>query len=387
MRMPKLPDRMRMGPLKEGAFTSRLHSERLAAILGIALGVSFSICFLTGVLSHLIQDPPSWFVWPPDPSWLYRVTQGVHVAAGLASVPLLLAKLWTVYPRLWTWPVLEDLAHLVERVSLVPLVAGSVFLLFTGVANIALWYPWRFFFPAGHYWAAWITIGALVIHVGAKATVTRRALSRSRIEGGDEIGGGLTRRGFIGVIVAATGLITVSTVGQTFKPLSRLGLLAPRRPGVGPQGFPVNKSAFSARVLDTARDPGWRLSVEGDVAIPLALSLDDLHALPQHAANLPIACVEGWSASARWRGVRVADLLDLAGAPEDATVRVDSLQDSGLYRASELNRLHAREPDTLIALEANGETLHIDHGFPARLIGPNRPGVMQTKWVSKLVVL
>jgi DMSO/TMAO reductase YedYZ molybdopterin-dependent catalytic subunit len=387
MRMPELAERLRLGPLKEGAFTSRLHAERLAAILGLALGVSFSICFITGVLSHLIQDPPSWFVWPADPPWLYRVIQGLHVATGLASVPLLVAKLWTVYPRLWTWPVLEDVTHLVERVSLVPLVAGSVFLLFTGVADIALWYPWRFFFTAGHYWAAWITMGALVVHVGAKATMTRRALTRSGLGGGDETGGGLTRRGFLGVVAAATGLITVSTVGQTFKPLSRVGLLAPRRPSFGPQGFPVNKSALSAGVLDTARDPGWRLSVEGEVDNPLCLSLDDLHTLPQHEANLAIACVEGWSASARWRGVRVADLLDLARASEDATVRVEALQDSGLYRVSELNRLHARDPDTLIALEVNGETLHIDHGFPARLIGPNRPGVMQTKWVSKLVVL
>ena len=387
VRMPELPDRWRVGPLKEGAFTSRLHSERIAAILGIALGVAFSICFITGVISHLIQDPPSWFVWPAHPSWLYRVLQGLHVATGLASVPLLVAKLWVVYPRLWTWPVVEDVAHVVERVSLVPLVAGSVFLLFTGVANIALWYPWRFFFPAGHNWAAWITIGALVVHVGAKATMTRRALSRSAVGENDEIGGGLTRRGFLGVITAATGLITVTTVGQTFRPFSRVGLLAPRRPGFGPQGFPVNKSAFSARVLDAARDPEWSLTVEGDVADPVLLSLDDLHALPQHEADLAIACVEGWSASARWRGVRVADLLDLAGAPENAVIRVESLQEDGLYRASELNRLHARDPNTLIALEVNGETLHIDHGFPARLIGPNRPGVMQTKWVSKLVVL
>ena len=35
---------------------------------------------------------------------LYRVTQGVHVATGLASIPLLLAKLWAVYPKLFTWP-------------------------------------------------------------------------------------------------------------------------------------------------------------------------------------------------------------------------------------------------------------------------------------------
>src|SRR5207244_11518566 len=68
-------------------------------------------------ISHLIQQPPSWFVWPSRPAGLYRVTQGLHVATGIASIPLLLAKLWTVYPLLWTWPPARNVAHAVERRS------------------------------------------------------------------------------------------------------------------------------------------------------------------------------------------------------------------------------------------------------------------------------
>jgi DMSO/TMAO reductase YedYZ molybdopterin-dependent catalytic subunit len=45
------------------------------------------------------------------------------------------------------------------------------------------------------------------------------------------------------------------------------------------------------------------------------------------------------------------------------------------------------DPDTLLALELNGEPLDLDHGFPVRLIGPNRPGVQQTKWVGRVVVV
>lgn len=77
----------------------------------------------------------------------------------------------------------------------------------------------------------------------------------------------------------------------------------------------------------------------------------------------------------------------MSGADAEATVSVESLQSDGLYRASELNTSHARDPDTLLALQCNGQELHIDHGFPLRLIGPNRPGVMQTKWVGELIVL
>lgn len=296
-----------------------------------------------------------------------------------------------MYPKLWTWPPLESLAHAVERVSLLPLVGGSVFLLFTGLANITNWYPWRFFFPAGHFWAAWITIGALVVHVGAKASIIRKVLwsgaGRISPDGQSEPpAGGLSRRGFLGAVAAASGIVTLTTIGQTIRPLKSLALLAPRRPDVGPQGFPVNKSAVAARVLRLARDPAYRLSVEGAVSHPLSFSLGDLRALPQHEATLPIACVEGWSASARWTGVRVRHVLEMAGASPEAEVAVESLQPRGLFRRSTLNRLHARDPDTILALELNGEPLHIDHGYPARLIGPNRPGVMQTKWVSKLVV-
>lgn len=395
MRLPAPPDRLRVGPWKPGAFRSRLHDERTAAILGVALGVAFTVCFATGIVSHLVQHPPSWFAWPSRPAGLYRWTQGLHVATGIAAIPLLLVKLWVVYPRLFTWPPAEDAGHAIERVTLLTLVGGSLFMLVTGVMNIALWYPWGFFFPAAHYWGAWITMGGLVAHIGAKLTTTRRALGPSGrpvvplapTEPPEQTDGeGLTRRGLLASAFSAAGILTVFTAGQTFPPLRRLAILAPRRPEVGPQGLPVNKTARSAGVTESARKPGWRLEVSGDVARPLSLSWEDLQAMAQHEARLPIACVEGWSAEATWRGVRVRDLLTAAGAPEDCEVDVRSLQERGRYNRSRLNRSHARDRDTLLALEVNGEPLNLDHGFPVRLIGPNRPGVLQTKWVGWLVV-
>ncbi|HEU5307879.1 MAG TPA: molybdopterin-dependent oxidoreductase [Acidimicrobiia bacterium] len=369
-------------------FTSALHDERTAAWLGVALGVAFTTCFVTGLWSHLQQDPPSWFHLFARPAGLYRFTQGLHVATGIASIPLLLAKLWTVYPHLLRRPVVTSVASALERVTLVPLVGGAIFLLFTGLANINLWYPWPFNFRTSHYWIAWVTVGALVVHVGAKFTTTRAALARPsraapavapRADGPD-------RRQFLGLVAGASGLLTVFTVGQTVWPLRKLALLAPRRPDTGPQGFPVNRSASAAGVTDAARDPGFRLVVDGRVRRPLSFSLDELRTLPQHEATLPIACVEGWSASRTWRGVRVRELLDRAGASADARVRVQSLQARLAYRSSDLDSDQARDGDTLLALEVDGEPLHLDHGFPVRLIGPNRPGVLQTKWVHRLEV-
>ncbi|HZD79400.1 MAG TPA: molybdopterin-dependent oxidoreductase, partial [Actinomycetota bacterium] len=255
---------------------------------------------------------------------------------------------------------------------------------------------WPFSFPPAHYAAAWITIGALIVHVGAKLPVAARALparsperraERDPRRGADGQAAGLSRRGFLAATAASAGALTVATAGGTLRPLAAVSVLAPRDPRSGPQGVPVRKTAGSAGVEAAARDPGYRLTVEGNVANPLSLSLEDLGRLPQHRTSLPIACVDGWSAQAEWRGVRVRDLLAMAGAPPQAEAEVVSLQRPGsAYATSDLNRYHAADPDTILALEVNGESLSLDHGFPLRLVGPNRPGVMQTKWVTRVVV-
>ncbi|MGH9217630.1 MAG: molybdopterin-dependent oxidoreductase [Acidimicrobiales bacterium] len=365
---------------------SELHDVRSAAWLGLGLGVTFGTCFLTGLWSHLAQDPPSWFTYPARPAGLYRITQGLHVASGMAAIPLLLAKLWVVHPHFFEWPPARSVLHAVERLALAPLVGGGLFQLLSGTLNVAGWYPWSFFFPRAHFWVAWITVGALVVHVGAKAAATRDGVRRQPQAAGIGRAAADNRRAFLGGIAATSVGLVVATAGGTVTALSPVSVLAQRRPGVGPQGFPVNKSAAAARVTDLAREPAYRLVVEGTVERRLELSLDELRALPQREAKLPIACVEGWSASGRWRGVAVRDLLARAGAAVDSEATVESLQPSGRYRTADLNAEQSADRDTLLAVDLDGEPLHIDHGFPVRLIGPNRPGVLQTKWVSRLVV-
>jgi hypothetical protein len=377
---------------RDAALDRPAHDDRSAAILGIALGVTFTVCFLTGLYSHLLQQPPTWIAVPPSPAGLFRITQGLHVASGIASIPLLLAKLWSVYPRLFQWPPFRDALHLVERATLVVLVAGSLFMLFSGTANIERWYPWRFFFPAGHYWAAWITMGALVTHIGAKLPVVRRVLSRTPLAQPlppvPAEPGTLGRRGFLGAAFTATGLLTLFTVGQTVGPLRRLTFFAPRRPDIGPQGLPVNGAAVEAGVIDAAMSADYRLVVTGAVTQELTLTRGDLEAMERRSAVLPIACVEGWSASARWGGVPVGALLEAAGvAPgADVTVDVRSLERNGLYGQSVLAGDQVWAGNTLLALTIDDEDLHVDHGYPVRLIAGNRPGVLQTKWVEELVV-
>lgn len=370
-------------------FSSPHHDEANAAWLGLALGVCFLVCFVTGLVSHLIQDPGGWFSWPARPAGLYRLNQGLHVTTGIATIPLLLAKLWVVFPKLFAWPPVRSVAHALERLALLPLIGGSLLLLVTGVGNVNIWRPYPFSFRSGHYATAWIVVGALVVHVAAKWATTSDVLRRSRADrpaAAPSVADGLSRRAFLGGAAVAAGALVLFTVGQTVTPLRGLALLSPRRPDAGPQGFPVNRTAGSVGLaqVDLAT---YRLEVVGaGVARPLSLSYDDLRSLPQHEATLPIACVEGWSTNQRWRGVRVRDLLDRAGARAGAAATVVALHDNPRQRTSELSGEQAADPDTLIALEVGGEVLHPDHGFPARLIGPNRPGVQQTKWVARLEV-
>jgi len=365
--------------LRPPAITSPLRDVRVTARVGRALGIAIAIAFVTGVISHLHQNPVTWLPIPPSPAWGYQLTQGLHVASGLASIPLVVVKLFSVYPKLFAWPPARSVRQALERLSIAVLVSSMIFELTSGVANIAQWYPFGFFFPRAHYAVAWAVVGSLLVHLAVKAPLITAAL-RQRLDLPHEQG--LSRRGLLFATGAAVVTLTAVTVGQTLPGFGRLALLAPRRPDIGPQGLPVNKTAAGARVRESATAPDWALTVAGPTA--LALSLKDLNALSQYDAELPIACVEGWSASARWGGVRLADVLDRAGVDPAASVRVVSLQQGGLYGSSVLSAAQARHDNTLLALRVRGEVLALDHGFPVRLIAPNRPGVLQTKWLSRI---
>ncbi|GAA2030321.1 molybdopterin-dependent oxidoreductase [Agromyces tropicus] len=375
-----------MGGARDAASDPPVKSARTTVVIGRLLGIAFLTCFATGLYSHLLQDPLPWLPMPARPVELYRVTQGLHVISGTAAVPLLLAKLWTVYPRLFEWPPVRSVAHALERASIAVLVGVSLVEVTIGLLNLVQWYVFPFSFRTTHFALAWVLIGALAVHLGVKLPVIVRVWRRRPDDPPDAAGRTLTRRGFVGAVGAAAASAVLLTAGQTVPALAPFNALAPRRMGVGPQGLPINRTAAQAGVTDTAVAPDWVLTV----ATPSGsrdFTLDDLHALPQAEAVLPIACVEGWSQSATWRGVRMVDLLAAAGAAgPTAPLRIESLQERGAFARTEMPPQYATDPLTLVALELNGGTLHVDHGYPARVIAPGRPGVMQTKWLRRIEV-
>jgi DMSO/TMAO reductase YedYZ molybdopterin-dependent catalytic subunit len=176
--------------------------------------------------------------------------------------------------------------------------------------------------------------------------------------------------------------VVATTVGQTLTPLEPIGLLAVRRPSRGPQGVPVNKTADQAGVRALATDPDWHLDVTGPRSY--RLSLADVEAMATAEADLPITCVEGWSTGAHWAGIPLIDVLRRAGGDAASTVDFRSLQPHGGFGHSTM--AGPQVSDALLATHLNGRRLDIDHGYPLRLIAPDRAGVLNTKWLKAVAV-
>ncbi|WIB59520.1 molybdopterin-dependent oxidoreductase [Curtobacterium sp. MCLR17_007] len=426
------------------AMASPNRNARTAVVLGRLLGIAFLICFGTGVYSHFLQDPLPWMRFPTRPTQLYQFTQGLHITAGIAIIPLLFAKLNTVMPALAQDPPVRGVLHLLERVSIAVFVSAAVVQVGTGLVNTYQWYPWPFPFRQVHYALSFVLIGSLVIHIAAKLRIIARywrkrdaydAEGRFVYDGsvGSELpeyavearGGSATyprgitgrvmrwadgaptasatdgaesprasrpvrreriaRRGFFAGVAAATAGVVVLTVGQSSKLGEPFNVFAPRRRHIGPNALPVNRTARAAGVLATATAADWTLTVAGP-AVTRTFSRAELVALGMAQVELPISCVEGWSQMATWKGVRMRDLLAAVQADSGSSVRVTSLERHGGYRIMDMGPEYASDPTTLVALELNGSTLDLDHGFPARIIAPGRPGVLQTKWIERIEV-
>ncbi|MEU6199736.1 molybdopterin-dependent oxidoreductase [Streptomyces sp. NPDC047061] len=405
------PDDPRL-PTAPGFWRSPLRGTWFTSVLGLVLLAGITVLFVTGLLSYAAYNPDLapvndqtpdkgilgfyLFSWPTDPYWLYRVTQGLHVTLGIALIPVLLAKLWSVVPKLFTLPPARSLAHALERISLLLLVGGGLFEFTTGVLNVQLDYLFPGSFYPLHFYGAWVFFAAFLAHAALKTPAALRAVRRRRLDEGELAAprpdpSTVSRRGALWFVGGASLLLLVTTAGQSIGgALRRTALLAPHGgadPGSGPNGFQINKTAAYAGI--DAKETGeeaWQLVVTGRGGRTVRLSRARLLELPQHSAALPIACVEGWSTADQWwRGVRLRDLAALVGYDGDPPdVFVESIQRHGAFRRAALRANQVADPRSLLALQVNGEDLSSDHGYPARVIVPAAPGVLNTKWVARM---
>jgi DMSO/TMAO reductase YedYZ molybdopterin-dependent catalytic subunit len=398
---------------------SPLRGPWLTSVFGLTLLITLPIVIITGLLSYIAYGPQfgqaipadvGWlklptFDWPTSPSWLYRLTQGLHVGLGLVLIPVVLAKLWSVIPKLFVWPPVRSVAQMLERVSLLMLVGGILFEIITGVLNIQYDYIFGFSFYDAHYFGAWVFIIGFVVHITLKiprmvaalrSRSFREVLRTKRVgtvpEPPDPDGlvapdpkpATMSRRGALAVVGGSALFMAVITAGQTLGGWTRhSALLLPRGRdhGNGPNDFQINRTAFAAAITPEITGDSWRLTLEGGRA-PVVVDRAALLAMPQHTARLPIACVEGWSTTETWSGVRLRDLARLAGVAQPRSAFVTSLERFGAFNHAFLQANQIIDGDALLALRVNGAELSLDHGYPARVIVPALPGVHNTKWVA-----
>ena len=416
MRLPAVdPLRPPPGPFRPGFWRSPLRGPYLTALLGLILLIGIPIVTITGLISLVAHQPQLGansigmnlsplnfyvFTWPTRPVWLYAFTQGAHVAIGLALFPALLVKLWSVAPRLFEWPPIRSPAHTLERLSLLLLVGSALFEFGTGILAVNIYVPFAFIFPPAHYYGGWIFIAAFATHAALKFGTMREGLRTRRdviAQVADAAPGGpasltatapapatMSRRVLLGTLGAGSLLLFLQGAGEDLGgPFRFLSFLAPRgRAPAGPNGFPINQTAASAQITPASVGTQWRLELAG--ARTVQLSRAQLLAMPQHTYDLPIACVEGWSTTQRWTGVRLRDLATLAGIHGAATVQSVSIQTGDIYAVATLGPEQVADEQSLLALRVNGVDLSLDHGFPARVISPAVPGIHCTKWLSRM---
>ena len=167
--------------------------------------------------------------------------------------------------------------------------------------------------------------------------------------------------------------------------------LSPEVAGLTPLIIPNDRfyqidTALFTPIVDTAT---WQLRIHGMVDRETTLTWDELVQLPLFEQYVTIACVSnevggGLVGNAKWTGVRLREVLDMAGVRAGATQLVGRAVDgwtAGMPTAWVMDP--AREP--MIAVRMNDAPLPPRHGFPARLIVPGLYGyVSATKWLAEL---
>ena len=170
------------------------------------------------------------------------------------------------------------------------------------------------------------------------------------------------------------------------------GQLAPLITAI-PNFYITTKNAGGDPILDPSQ---WRLILDGEVGRPVQLNLDILYRLPAIRFTKTLECISNWVnqcersqggpafgcdliSTAVWKGVRLSDVFALAGgvkpgARSIAVIGADEFSSSIPPDAQTL-------ASTLLVYEMNDEVLPLEHGYPARLLIPNRYGMKSPKWV------
>jgi DMSO/TMAO reductase YedYZ molybdopterin-dependent catalytic subunit len=164
-------------------------------------------------------------------------------------------------------------------------------------------------------------------------------------------------------------------------------------PGTRPEYTPVEDHyqvfiRTTPTVIDGAE---WMLPVEGLVDSPLQLTVDDFrNNFESREQFVTLSCISGrigtsLISTTKWTGVSVQDVLAAAGVQDNAQYLFITSGD-GFYEIVDLNLIN--DDDRIMFCYAwDDEPLPVDHGFPLRIWIPDRYGMKQPKWITKVELI
>lgn len=146
--------------------------------------------------------------------------------------------------------------------------------------------------------------------------------------------------------------------------------------------FPFNAFYSENEVVQVIGEE-WRLELAGQIAQKRSWSLAELAALPMMDQITRHICVEGWSAIGRWGGVPFSMFLHRVGA--DLSAKYVAFKCADDYYTS-IDMATALHPQTILALQWDGEALPPKYGFPVKLRIPTKLGYKNPKHIRVIEV-
>ncbi|WP_344305604.1 molybdopterin-dependent oxidoreductase [Nocardioides bigeumensis] len=173
--------------------------------------------------------------------------------------------------------------------------------------------------------------------------------------------------------------------------------LESRYDGISPLRTPTSDfyRVDTRLVVPTVGVDDWTLTIDGDVEKELTFTFDELSAMPLIERDITLNCVSNsvggpYISSARWLGVRLTDLLEMAGVGGGpGSRRADQILSTDVdgFTISTPLEVATDGRDAMVVLGMNGGPLPRERGFPCRLLTPGLYGyVGATKWLTKLTL-
>ncbi|MCU4717440.1 molybdopterin-dependent oxidoreductase [Halapricum hydrolyticum] len=315
---------------------------------------------LVAVVALLATGVASMFAATPATAWVYVL----HGTTGVLFLALVVLKLWRVRHRVRVRPSGVWTSLLLAALSVAALATGFgwVFGLeldvgFWGLLNV-------------HIAFGLLVAPVVLFHLRRRfAVASRETLTQRRTvlrSGGLLVGGAVAWR----AQQSLNRLLDTAGADRRF---------TGSRPAEGDSGndFPV--TMWMADDPDPIDTDSWTLSVGGLTERSLSVGADELD--PDSEQRALLDCTSGWYAERDWQGLSVGDLLDAVEPHEDAAwVQFRSVTG---YRWT-LPIDEAR--DALLATHVDGQRLSHGHGYPLRLVAPDRRGYQWVKWVESVEV-